>query len=84
MEKKTKSILYFPKDYPGFKLIKQFKKPRSPRTRLFACGDPEGWFIDVMEIKTRTGEVIDNDGWITERDIKQWTEWYETLGWEEF
>jgi hypothetical protein len=82
-KKKYTTKKYFPKDYPGFKLIKKFNKPRSPRTRMFACGDPDGWFIDVMEIQTKTGQVMDEEGWITERDVKQWTEWYKRLGWIE-
>jgi hypothetical protein len=82
-KKKIKEITYFPKDYPNFKIIKTFRKPRSPRTRMFACADPEGWFIDVFELKTKTGEVVDNEGWITEKDVEQWTGWYKRLGWEE-
>jgi len=81
--KKQKTILYYPKDYPGSKIIKKFKKPRSPRTRIFACSDPDGWFIDVLDIKTRTGEVADDEGWITAKDIPQWVSWYKNLGWEE-
>jgi len=82
-EKKTKEITYYPKDYANFKLIKQFRKPRSPRTRLFICNDPDGWFIDVIEIKTKTGEVVDNEGWITKKDLDGWSNWYKNLGWIE-
>jgi len=83
MAKKTKQITYFPKDYPNFKVLKKFTKPRSPRTRIFATADPEGWFIDVIEIKTRTGEVVDEEGWIIEKDMPEWSNWYKNLGWEE-
>jgi len=81
--KKEKEITHFPKDYSNFKVIKKFTKPRSPRTRVFATSDKEGWFIDVFSIKTKTGEVVNNEGWITQEQIKQWTNWYETLGWIE-
>ncbi|MBW3020870.1 hypothetical protein KY334_06245 [Candidatus Woesearchaeota archaeon] len=81
--KKKKTIKYFPKDYEGFKVIKSFRKKRSPRTRLFVCGDPDGWFIDSIEIKTRTGEVVDDEGWITERQVEDRSKWYNSLGWLE-
>ncbi len=80
-QKKRAEIKHYPKDFEDFKLIKLFRKPRSPRTRIFTCNDPDGWFIDVIEIKTKTGEVVDEEGWITNRDVDQWTEWYERLGW---
>ena len=84
-QKKTekKEITHFPKDYPKFKIIKTFKKSRSPRTRIFATNDKDGWFIDVFEIKTRTGEVADNEGWITKKDMSDWITHYKNLGWEE-
>jgi len=83
MAKKKRQTKYFPQDFPNFKIIKKFRKHRSPRTRLFACGDPDGWFIDVLEIKTKTGEVTDEEGWITEKQVEGWTSWYKNLGWEE-
>jgi len=82
-KKIKKEITHFPKDYPKFKIIKTFRKPHSPRTRMFATNDPNGWFIDVFEIKTKSEEVADNEGWITEKDMKDWTTWYERLGWVE-
>ena len=82
-KKKIKEITHFPKDYTDFKIIKKFTKPRSPRTRLFATNDQDGWFIDVFSIKTKTQEVVKNEGWITERDLPQWINWYERLGWVE-
>ena len=81
--KTKKETLYFPKDYPKYKIVKVFRKTRSPRTRIFATNDKEGWFIDTFEIKTRTGEVVDNEGWITEKDMADWTTWYAGQGWEE-
>ena len=78
-----KEIKYFPKDFPKFVVVKKFTKPRSPRTRVFATADPDGWFIDVFEIKTRTGEVVDEEGWIIEKDVADWTLWFNNLGWIE-
>lgn len=83
MAKKKQSITYFPQDYSTYKLIKKFRKSRSPRTRIFITNDPAQWLIDVMEIKTRTGEVVNNEGWITEKQIDDWSNWYKNLGWEE-
>ena len=74
------------KDYSekeSYKVLKKFTKPRSPRTRLFLCNDPDGWFIDVLELKTKTGEVTDNEGWITEKDLEQWCDWHANMGWVE-
>ena len=79
---KKKEITHFPEDYPKFKIIKQFSKTRSPRTRIFATNDPDGWFIDSFEIKTRSGEVVDNEGWITAKQMPAWIAWYKTIGWE--
>lgn len=83
MAKNKKERKYFPKDFPGFKIVKKFNKSRSPRTRLFACGDPCQWFIDVLEINTKTGEVVDDEGWIIEKDVETWADWYDSLGWKE-
>jgi hypothetical protein len=80
---KKKPTTYFPKDYPDFKIIKKFKKGRSPRTRLFITNDPDEWFIDVIEIKTKSGEVTDEEGWVIRKDLDDWTEWYKRLKWEE-
>lgn len=82
-KKKKKVTKYYPQDFKGYKVIKEFKKPRSPRTRLFLTNDPDKWFIDVIEIKTKTGEVTDEEGWIIERDVKGWSDWYNRLGWKE-
>ena len=81
--KTVKEITYFPADYPDFKVIKRFTKPRSSRTRLFATNDPEGWFIDIFSIKTKTGEVASNEGWLTKKDLDQWIDWSKSLGWIE-
>ena len=82
-EKENKEKKYFPADYPNFKIIKTFTKPRSPRTKIFATDDPEGWFIDLFSIKSKTREVVNNEGWITKKDIPNWVTWYESLGWIE-
>jgi hypothetical protein len=81
--KKEKITLYYPKDFPGSRIIKKFKKPRSPRTKILACSDKDNWFVDVLDLKTRTGEVADDEGWITMKDVPQWVTWYKNLGWDE-
>lgn len=83
MAKKKKQLKQFPEDFSDFKIIKKFRKHRSPRTRIFATNDPEEWFIDVLEIKTKTGEVTDEEGWILEKDVETWVDWYKRLGWIE-
>lgn len=83
MAKTTKTKKYYPADFSKYKVVKKFNKPRSPRTRLFVTNDPDKWFIDVIEIKTKTGEVTDEEGWIIEKDLNDWTVWYNRLGWEE-
>jgi len=82
-KKEPKPKTFFPQDYPGFKVIKTFKKLRSPRTKMFATGEKDGWFVDVFELKSRTGEVVDNEGWITKTQVEEWTSWYKNMGWEE-
>ena len=82
-KKQKEKPKYFPTDYSNHKIVKQFRKHRSPRTRLFLTNDPDEWFIDVVEIKTKTGEVTDDEGWIIEKDLDTWTSWYNGLGWEE-
>jgi len=83
MAKKKEKKLFFPEDYPGYKILKKFNKPRSPRTRLFTTHDEEGWFIDVMEMMTKSKQIVSDDGWIIEKDVPHWTLWYENLGWTE-
>jgi len=79
---KKKAIQYYPDDFPNINFEVKFRKPRSPRTRILSCSDKDKWFVDVIEIKTRTREVVDNEGWITMKDIQQWIDWYKRLGWE--
>jgi hypothetical protein len=79
----AKKKTYYPDDYPGAVIVKKFNKPRSPRTRIFSCSDPDNWFVDVLEIKSKTKEVVDDEGWITMKDVDDWTDWYKRLGWEE-
>jgi len=80
---KKKEKKYWPTDYPNFKTIKIFNKPRSPRTRVLTSEDKDGWFIDVLSVKTKTGEVADNQGWILKKQIQGWVDWYKSLGWVE-
>lgn len=81
MAKKTTGK-YWPQDYAGFKLIDKFHKPRSPRLRIFATNDPDEWFIDVLHVVRKTGEVVDEEGWIIAKDVPSWTDWYSRLGWK--
>ena len=80
MAKKTTGK-FFPKDYPNFKVVDKFHKKRSPRLRIFATGDPDEWFVDVLDVMKKTGEVVEEEGWITAKDVPSWTEWFNRLGW---
>lgn len=79
---KKKETRYYPTDFPNINFEVKFRKPRSPRTRILSCSDKDEWFVDVLEIMTKTGKVVDDEGWITMKDIPQWTGWYKNLGWE--
>lgn len=74
---------YWPDDYPGFKIIKAWKKKRSPRIKIWATDDPDEWFIDILDVAKKTKEVKDEEGWIIKKDVEGWSSWYKNLGWEE-
>ncbi|MFW6310795.1 MAG: hypothetical protein ACOC1K_01015 [Nanoarchaeota archaeon] len=71
----------YPKDFENYKVLKLLKKKRSPLKTVFATNDPEGWFINVITYKNKSGEVSDVET-IIEKDLKDWYEWHERMGWE--
>lgn len=80
---KKSSGKYWPQDYEGFKVIKAWIKKRSPRAKIWATNDPEEWFIDILDVAKKTGEVKTSEGWVIKKDIEGWSDWYKSLGYEE-
>lgn len=76
-------IKHYPTDYPKHKIVKSFSKSRSPRTLLFITNDKDEWFIEVIEIKTKTGEVANREGTIIAKDMPHWIKWLDGIGWKE-
>lgn len=69
--------------YKKHKLIARLKKTRSPHEILFSTSDPDGWFIDVIWYKKKTGEISDKS-LIIKKDLDIWMRFQKSLGWEEF
>jgi len=47
--------------FSKYKVLKEYKKARSPITVLFCTKDlPDEWLIDVVEYKTKSGIISDN------------------------
>jgi len=68
------------KYYKNYKKIALYEKPKSPYQILFTTNDPEGWFIEVIHYKKKSGEISDISH-IIEKDLSKWMEWKETNGW---
>lgn len=62
--------------------MSRFKKKRSPHTLVFLTEDPEEWFIDCIEYKSKSGVVI-HDDIIIMKDMPDWIDWHKRLEWEE-
>ena len=77
-EKVVKNI----SEYTAYKeLLRMKKKTRSPHSLVFLCDDPEGWFINCVQYRTKSGVVV-HDDYIIEKDMPGWISWHENLGWE--
>lgn len=82
MKTDKKVINYFPGDFPKHKILCALSKKGSPRTLVIATEDKDEWFIDCIEIKTKSGEVMHVES-IIEKDWKSRKDWYEISGWKE-
>ena len=70
MARKKKEIQYI-SEFDNHKKICQLNKPRSPRTLLFCTEDlPDEWLIDVVEYKTKSGEMLDTY-YITSKEMPE-------------
>ena len=69
-------------DYSSHKKLLEMKKPKSPHSLVFMTKDKDGWFINCVEYKTKSG-IVAHDELIIEKDMKQWIEWHKRLGWQE-
>lgn len=67
-------------EFSSFKILSTWKKAKSPHTVVFVTNDPEGWFINCVEYRTKSGVVI-HDDFIIEGDLEDWYKWHEGLGW---
>ena len=81
MAKKVKEIQNI-SEFADYKKLAKMKKKRSPHTVEFLCNDPEGWFIDCVEYRTKSGVVM-HDDCINEKDMPSWITWHNNMGWEE-
>lgn len=68
-------------EYSKYKELSRYKKFRSPHTLVFMTNDPEEWFINCIEYRTKSGIVV-HDSLIIASDFKQWSEWHQRMGWE--
>ena len=69
-------------DFSAYKKLVSMTKKRSPHSIVFCTDDPEGWFINCVEYRTKSGVVI-HDDYIIETDLESWITWHKNLGWEE-
>ena len=80
-EKKVK-VEHNIEEFAEFKELLRMKKPRSPHRVLFCTDDPEGWFIQCVEYKNKSGKVV-HDDCINKNSMPGWVSWHKNLGWEE-
>lgn len=69
-------------EFSAYKELGRMKKKRSPHSILICTDYPEGWFINFVEYRTKSGVVM-HDDYIIEPDLKGWISWHKNLGWEE-
>ena len=77
-KKETQNI----SEFSDYKKLLKMKKKRSPHTVEFLCDDPDGWFINCVEYRTKSGVVM-HDDYIIETGLAGWISWHKNLGWEE-
>ena len=77
-EKERKNI----SEFSAYKVLGRMKKKRSPHSILICTEDPEEWFIDFVEYRTKSGVVM-HDDFIIAKDLPGWISWHKNLGWEE-
>jgi len=68
-------------EFSSYKELLRMKKKKSPHSLLFCTEDPEGWFINCVEYRTKSGVVM-HDSLIIEKDMPSWITWHENMGWE--
>jgi len=49
-------------EYASYKVLAHLIKPRSGISIKFVTNDPDGWTIDKLSYKTKTGEITLNEG----------------------
>jgi len=49
-------------DYADYKVLAHLVKPRSPISVKFVTNDEDGWFIDKLCYKTKTGVITLDEG----------------------
>jgi hypothetical protein len=67
-------------DFKNFKKLYRFTKPRSPLCIELMIDAVDGWFINIVKYKKKTGEVTDNFN-ILEKEIDMWVIKYKEAGW---
>jgi hypothetical protein len=67
-------------DFKSFKKLYKFAKPRSPLCIELMTDSIDGWLIDIVKYKKKTGEVRDNFS-ILRKEIDTWVTKYKEAGW---
>jgi hypothetical protein len=80
--KKKDKVIQNISEFSAYKELLRMKKERSPHSILFCTEDPEGWFINCVEYRTKSGVVM-HDSFIIEKDMPGWISWHKNLGWIE-
>jgi len=68
--------------FSAYKEIMRMKKKKSPHSVIFCTNDPDGWFINCVEYRTKSGVVM-HDDCIIKKDLQEWIGWHKNIGWEE-
>lgn len=69
-------------EFSAYKELGRMKKKRSPHSILICTNDPNSWFINFIEYKTKSG-IISHEDFIIEKDLSEWILWHKNLGWEQ-
>lgn len=68
-------------DFSNYKTIAKFENPKSTIGKILLTNDPDEWFISVVSYKKKSGEIIEDSGWINPNNLESRIRWWATLGW---
>jgi hypothetical protein len=68
-------------DYADYKVLAHLTKPRALIAIKFVTNDPDGWTIDKIHYKIKSGEITINEG-VNAKSLEGWIDYLMSKGFE--